>query len=336
MRRQPATAVRSILLVLALTLIAATGPAGIPAGAADPDTLVYALISTGTDKIPAFTTTGEDTDIMAELRLPDAGGCQDVEDRSRSRQRLHGQRRWQDLDVHVREGASSGSRATGSSRAPTSPSRGTSTRTPPMGRSGKTQASAVDSVTCPDPYTAVFHLETPFLGFIWNVANVEPSTGWVMSKAAWDKLGRAGYEKTPIGTGPFMVKSLNPSQDVVLVRNPDYWGRKPAIDEIDFSVIADSQTAALAVKAGAVDITNVRPISRRDRVSEHARRQGDREDGVQDRLPRDEDYGQAVRRRERPPSDAVRDRLRGAASRGPPRLRYRGVLRHHDGRHDRV
>jgi len=124
----------------------------------------------------------------------------------------------------------------------------------------QTQATTVDSVACPDPYTAVFHLTTPFQGFLWNLANVEPSTGWVMSKAAWDKLGRAGYDKTPIGTGPYMLKSLTPNQDVVLTRNPDYWGPRPAIDQLDFKTITDSQTAALAVKAGALDIAQVDPI----------------------------------------------------------------------------
>jgi len=51
---------------------------------------------------------------------------------------------------------------------------------------------------------------------------MEPSTGWVLSKAAWDKLGREGYEKTPVGTGPFMLQSITPGQDVIVVRNPDY------------------------------------------------------------------------------------------------------------------
>ena len=118
----------------------------------------------------------------------------------------------------------------------------------------QTQASTVDSVTCPDPYTAVFHLHGPFQGFLWSVVNVEPSTGWVLSKAAWDKLGRAGYEKTPVGTGPYLYQSNAPGQQQILVRNPDYWGTRPGVDTLVFPVVADSQTAALAVKSGAMDI----------------------------------------------------------------------------------
>jgi peptide/nickel transport system substrate-binding protein len=124
-----------------------------------------------------------------------------------------------------------------------------------------TQASIVDSVSCPDPYTAVFHLSAPFQGFVWNLVNVEPSTGRVMSKAAWEKLGRDGYEKTPVGTGPYMLQSLVPNQDVILIRNPDYWGPRPAVDEIDFKAIADAQTAALGVKTGSADIAQVDPVT---------------------------------------------------------------------------
>jgi peptide/nickel transport system substrate-binding protein len=256
MRRHPVGAVRSILVVLALVVVAATAPAITPARAADPNTLVYAQISTGTSKIPAFTTTGEDTNIMAQIYDslvqadaktwkigPDLASSYTVSPDGKTWTFvLHKGVKWQGgygeftcADVAFTWQFN---------------------KNPANSSFWKTQAGIVDSVSCPDPYTAVFHLATPFLGFIWNVANVEPSTGWVMSQAAWNKLGRAGYEKTPIGTGPYMLKSLTPGQDVMLARNPDYWGPKPAIENLDFKVIADSQTAALAVKSGAVDIVN--------------------------------------------------------------------------------
>lgn len=91
------------------------------------------------------------------------------------------------------------------------------------------------------------------------MVNIEPSTGWVMSKAAWDKLGRAGYDQTPVGTGPYLLQTLIPNQDVFLVRNPDYWGPKPAVYGIHFKPVVDSQTAALGVRTGAIDIVNGRP-----------------------------------------------------------------------------
>ena len=237
-------------------LLALTGAVGIhPAFPAPSSTaLTYALISTGTSKIPAFTTAGEDVEVITQLY--DALLQVDAE------------------DPQGRAGLATGYTVSRDGRTWTfSCTAGVKwqrgygeftcadvqftwalNKDPDTHSFWQTQASTVDSVTCPDPYTAVFHLHGPFQGFLWNVVNVEPSTGWVLSKAAWDKLGRAGYDKTPVGTGPYLYQSIAPGQEQTLVRNPDYWGARPGVDTIVFPVVADSQTAALAVKSGAMDI----------------------------------------------------------------------------------
>ena len=255
MCRRVIKAVRWTTLLTLAVMVVASGT-GRPAGAAG-TTLTYALISTGTSKIPAFTTTGEDTEIMAQiydsLLQADAKTWKILPDLATAYTASPDGKTW---TFTLRKGA----RWQGGYGEFTCADVAFTwdfNKDPANHSFWRTTAEIVDSVTCPDPYTAVFHLTVPFQGFIWNVVDIEPSTGWVMSKAAWDKLGRAGYEKTPIGTGPYMLQSLSPGQEVVLVRNPDYWGRKPAVDQLDFKVIADTQTAALAVKTGAVDIVGL-------------------------------------------------------------------------------
>ncbi len=258
MRRCLSALLRCVLLLVLTAGVSAAVP-GRPAGAAGA-TLVYALISTGTSKIPAFTTTGEDTEVMAQiydaLLQVDAKTWKIGPDLATAYTISPDGKTW---TFTLRKGVK-WQRGYGEFTCADVQFTWDFNKDPANHSFWQTQASIVDSVTCPDPYTAAFHLSAPFQGFIWNVVNVEPSTGWVMSKAAWDKLGRAGYDKTPIGTGPYMLQSITPNQDVVIVRNPDYWGSRPAIDEIDFKAIADSQTAALAVKTGAVDITSTDPI----------------------------------------------------------------------------
>lgn len=65
-----------------------------------------------------------------------------------------------------------------------------------------------------------------------------------------------------IGTGPYTFSDWQPGSKLVLKRNPDYWGKKPYIDEIDIAVITDSTallnslrsgTAQMAIGMGAVD-----------------------------------------------------------------------------------
>ncbi len=216
--------------------------------------LTYALISTGTSKIPAFTTTGEDVQVMTQLYDallqvdpktlkvgPDLATGYTV-----SRDGLT----W---TFTLRKGVK-WQRGFGDFTCADVQFTWALHKNPDTHSFWRTEAETADSVSCPDPYTAVLHLRAPFQGFLWNVVNVQPSTGWVLSKAAWDKLGRAGYEKTPVGTGPFVYDTLLAGQSQTLTRNPDYWGQRPGVDTVTYVVVADSQTAALAVKSGALDI----------------------------------------------------------------------------------
>ncbi len=248
---------RVVVLSILVVVVAALG-APRPGGAASsPAVLTYALISTGTDKVPAFTTTGEDTQVFeliyGSLLRVDAATLKIGPSLATSYTTSADGKTW---TFKLRRGVK-WQRGYGEFTCADVQFTWDFNKNPANHSFWQTQASIVDNVSCPDPYTAVFHLTAPFLGFTWNVVDVEPSTGWILSKAAWDKLGRDGYEKTPVGTGPYMLQSLVPTQDIILVRNPDYWGPRPSVEEIDFKAIADSQTAALGVKTGSVDISSV-------------------------------------------------------------------------------
>jgi peptide/nickel transport system substrate-binding protein len=59
----------------------------------------------------------------------------------------------------------------------------------------------------------------------------------------------------PIGTGPFMVKSIEPGKMIRLVKNPNYFkpGR-PYLDGIDMPIISSPSTRLLAFVAGDTDL----------------------------------------------------------------------------------
>lgn len=64
----------------------------------------------------------------------------------------------------------------------------------------------------------------------------------------------------PVGSGPFIVKSYTPHDTLVVTKNPNYWQKDskgvqlPYLDEIDFKVIEDSQTAEEALQNNELDI----------------------------------------------------------------------------------
>jgi peptide/nickel transport system substrate-binding protein len=56
----------------------------------------------------------------------------------------------------------------------------------------------------------------------------------------------------PTGTGPFMFKSWRPGKDVVLVRNPHYWGKKARLDRLVFRPIVDRLARLRALERGTI------------------------------------------------------------------------------------
>lgn len=111
----------------------------------------------------------------------------------------------------------------------------------------------LESVDTPDPYTVVFHLSGPYSSFVWNLTTM--AMGIVPAGA--------GHTPTsdPIGTGPFRFVSMVQDQDVVLERNPDYFGGAPKIPTVRFRVVPDAITRALELRKGTADIGGVTSLT---------------------------------------------------------------------------
>ncbi len=63
--------------------------------------------------------------------------------------------------------------------------------------------------------------------------------------------------RRPIGTGPFKFVEFKPNESIKVVRNPDYWKKgRPYLDGIDYKIIRNNSTGALAFVAGQVDMTS--------------------------------------------------------------------------------
>jgi peptide/nickel transport system substrate-binding protein len=84
-----------------------------------------------------------------------------------------------------------------------------------------------------DEYTVRFTLQEPFPSFLqYTIIGMLPAH--LLSNVAAEDLPYHDFStRSPIGTGMFMVDQVTADQ-VVLVANPDYWGPKPFLDQVEF------------------------------------------------------------------------------------------------------
>lgn len=60
----------------------------------------------------------------------------------------------------------------------------------------------------------------------------------------------------PIGAGPFKFKEYKAGQELVFVKNEDYYleGKTPKVDEVQFKIMPDTESSILAMQAGEIDV----------------------------------------------------------------------------------
>lgn len=80
-------------------------------------------------------------------------------------------------------------------------------------------------------------------------------TGYVLPKAYFEKVGAEGFNKAPIGTGPYKVDAYESNAFLRLTANDAYWGPKPNFKTVIFKFITDSTSRAAELESGASDVT---------------------------------------------------------------------------------
>lgn len=103
----------------------------------------------------------------------------------------------------------------------------------------------VSRIDAPDDHTVVFHLKEPYASLLWNLSG---AAGIVPYGSGED------FNRHPVGSGPFRFVSAQQDKDVIVERNPDYWGVPAKLDRVEFKVIPDATTRALELRKQSADI----------------------------------------------------------------------------------
>lgn len=112
---------------------------------------------------------------------------------------------------------------------------------------GLTDVTVLDAAVATGDYTVELRLREPQSTFINRLITL----GIVPAHAHGD-----GYAQNPIGSGPFILERWDQGQQLIVERNPDYYGNAPQIDRIVF-LFLDEDAAFAAAQAGEAVLVSV-------------------------------------------------------------------------------
>jgi len=109
------------------------------------------------------------------------------------------------------------------------------------------------SIETPDDQTLVVKLNKSFLILPAYLSKGEAAA---LSSSSWDKDGTI---IKPVATGPFMFDSWKPKEEIVAVKNPEYWGKKANVDKVVYRIIPEAPTRGMLLRSGETQISVILP-----------------------------------------------------------------------------
>lgn len=123
--------------------------------------------------------------------------------------------------------------------------------------------AGMKSITALDPYMVQITLVAPDVSFLSAITG--PNFGIIDSKVAMAQgavsdVSAVTKDKATtylnnhsLGSGPYILTSWDPNRQIVMTRNPNYWGTKPAFDKVILQEVKDPATQRLLIASGGAD-----------------------------------------------------------------------------------
>jgi peptide/nickel transport system substrate-binding protein len=113
-------------------------------------------------------------------------------------------------------------------------------------------ATLLSGVTAPDNSTVVFTLQHPDSTAVYRIGDQQ----YIVPQHIWQSISgdpsKFTNDTKPVGTGPYLLDSWN-AQLITYKVNPNYWGTKPAVQEIQVPSVKDNTTAITDMITGKLD-----------------------------------------------------------------------------------
>ncbi|GGH40943.1 ABC transporter substrate-binding protein [Microbacterium album] len=127
---------------------------------------------------------------------------------------------------------------------------------------GAALAERVVAVETPDDHTVVVDLDGEYGPLLETLA-----TQFMLPKHVYEGTDflTNPANLAPVGTGPLVFDSFTSGEEVVVVKNENWWKGPTEVDRAVFKVIGDTNARALALFSGELDLSTV-PPSQQDEV----------------------------------------------------------------------
>jgi peptide/nickel transport system substrate-binding protein len=115
----------------------------------------------------------------------------------------------------------------------------------------------VDAVA-PDATTLVIHIKKPSPIMDHLYVYILPEHIWskIDEKAVQSYKNEPLPGQTVVGGGAYLLAERRTGQFIRMTANPNFWGGKPKVDEIDFKIYKSQDALALALKKGEIDFAD--------------------------------------------------------------------------------
>ncbi|MDQ7727137.1 ABC transporter substrate-binding protein [Halomonas sp. SpR8] len=118
---------------------------------------------------------------------------------------------------------------------------------------GRADLSALDHAQAVDEHTVTLYLRTPRITF-----SDQLMTLGIVPSAERDNGYSEQYGRQPLGSGPYQLVEWQEGEQLIVERNPYFYGPTPAFERLVFRFTGEDATLS-AAHAGQVDIASVPP-----------------------------------------------------------------------------
>lgn len=122
----------------------------------------------------------------------------------------------------------------------------------------------IESIETPDDKTVVFHLNQPDSAILSKLtysslavldsAVVKENGGTDAEDASSTDAAQSFLDSASAGSGMYVLTSYTPDEEVVLEKNPNYWGEATNVDKYILKIQPDANTQMMTLSTGDIDV----------------------------------------------------------------------------------